>query len=347
MSAGRITGDAATAPPAPGHAKSDSSGHSCTDAMGDPMRDALDGSIGDLPNGQLGNPMRAGDFAGPSWPGLHIFTTGRDGGVSQSPYDTFNVGAHVGDAADAVATNRLALRRRLPGEPLWLEQVHGVAVVDADAGTFNAAEGCSHVTDATHATQSTHAAGSTDTRSSDTGKCVPTADAAFTRIPGRVLAIMTADCLPVIIAATDGSIVGAAHAGWRGLAAGVLEALLTAMRQAAPDAPAWRAWIGPAIGPNAFEVGDEVRMAFVAPPDGAIAPDAAAAAQSAFSPRADAPGKWLADLPRLAEQRLYRAGVAAVEQSGACTVTDRARFFSYRRDGQCGRMVTLAWRTHP
>lgn len=321
MSAGRIAGDAATAPLATGHAKSDSSGHSCNDAMG--------------------NPMRAGDFAGPSWPGLHIFTTGRDGGVSKPPYDTFNVGAHVGDAADAVATNRLALRRRLPGEPLWLEQVHGIAVVDADAGTFDAAEGCSH------AAQSTHAEGSTDTRSSDTGKGVPTADAAFTRTPGRVLAIMTADCLPVIIAATDGSIVGAAHAGWRGLAAGVLEALLTAMRQAAPDAPAWRAWIGPAIGPDAFEVGDEVRMAFVAPSDGAIAPDAAAAAQSAFSPRADAPGKWLADLPRLAEQRLYRAGVAVVAQSGACTVTDRARFFSYRRDGQCGRMVTLAWRTHP
>lgn len=269
----------------------------------------------------------AGDLAGPAWPGLTIFTTGRDGGVSKPPYDSFNVGAHVGDATDAVAANRLALRQRLPGEPLWLEQVHGIAVVDADEAAG-------------------HAAGNAaDTATPRT--TVPTADAAFTRTPGRVLAIMTADCLPVVIAATDGSIVGAAHAGWRGLAAGVLEALLAAMRDAAPHAPGWRAWIGPAIGPDVFEVGDDVRSAFVAPPDQAISPDVSAAAQLAFASKLDAPGKWLADLPLLAAQRLQRAGVAAVVQSGACTVTDRARFFSYRRDGQCGRMVTLAWRTHP
>ena len=280
-----------------------------------------------------GDPIGAGDLAGPAWPGLRIFTTGRDGGVSKPPYDTFNVGAHVGDAPDAVAANRLALRRRLPSEPLWLEQVHGIAVVDADRAASNAPANPTDTTNTTNTTNATHT--------------VPTADAAFTREPGRVLAIMTADCLPVVIAATDGSIVGAAHAGWRGLAAGVLEALLTAMRAAAPDAPGWRAWIGPAIGPDAFEVGDEVRQAFVAPPDGAIAPEVSAALQLAFSAKAEAPGKWLADLPLLAEQRLRRAGVTVVMQSGACTVTDRARFFSYRRDGQCGRMVTLAWRSHP
>jgi len=280
-----------------------------------------------------GDSIGAGDLAGPAWPGLRIFTTGRDGGVSKPPYDTFNVGVHVGDAPDAVAANRLALRRRLPGEPLWLEQVHGIAVVDADRAASNAPANPTGTTNTTNTTNATHP--------------VPTADAAFTREPGRVLAIMTADCLPVVIAATDGSIVGAAHAGWRGLAAGVLEALLTAMRAAAPDAPGWRAWIGPAIGPDAFEVGDEVRQAFVAPPDGAIAPEVSAASQLAFSAKAEAPGKWLADLPLLAEQRLRRAGVSVVVQSGACTVTDRARFFSYRRDGQCGRMVTLAWRSHP
>ncbi|MDQ2139726.1 peptidoglycan editing factor PgeF [Alcaligenaceae bacterium B3P038] len=295
-----------------------------------------------------GDPIGAGDLAGPAWPGLRIFTTGRDGGVSKPPYDTFNVGAHVGDAPDAVAANRLALRRRLPGEPLWLEQVHGIAVVDADTAASNAAANTTGTTNAAGTAKTTGTKNTTGTTdSTSTAHTVPTADAAFTREPCRVLAIMTADCLPVVIAATDGSIVGAAHAGWRGLAAGVLEALLTAMRAAAPDAPGWRAWIGPAIGPDAFEVGDEVRQAFVAPPDGAIAPEMSAASQLAFSAKAEAPGKWLADLPLLAEQRLRRAGVTVVVQSGACTVTDRARFFSYRRDGQCGRMVTLAWRSHP
>ncbi|VCU70298.1 Laccase domain protein YfiH [Pigmentiphaga humi] len=236
---------------------------------------------------------------GPAWPGVRLFATTRAGGVSSGVYRSLNLGMHVGDDPAAVAENRRRLRAQLPAEPYWLEQVHGTRVADADR------------------------------------EAVPApADAAVTRVPGRVLAIMTADCLPVVIAAEDGGVLGAAHAGWRGLAAGVLEATVAAMASSA----ALRAWIGPAIGPAAFEVGDEVRAAFAAvsePPPGAFVPSGACDGSGA--------PKWLADLPALAEQRLRAAGVRSVVRSGLCTVAGNDRFYSYRKEGQTGRFATLCW----
>lgn len=238
---------------------------------------------------------------GPDWPGLRIVATTRAGGVSAAPYASFNLGAHVGDAPGAVAANRARLRALLPSDPLWLDQVHGTRVADAD-----------HEADPAPA------------------------DAAVTRVPGRVLAIMTADCLPVVIAAPEARVLAVAHAGWRGLAGGVLENAVAAMG-VPPDA-GLRAWIGPAIGPLAFEVGDEVRAAFARaaePPAGAFVPTGGHDA-------AGAP-KWLADLPALAEQRLRAAGVATVVRSNLCTVAGNDRFYSYRKEGVTGRFATLAW----
>jgi YfiH family protein len=162
-----------------------------------------------------------------------------------------------------------------------------------------------------------------------------------TREPGRVLAILTADCLPVVLAANDGSVVAAAHAGWRGLAAGVLENTLEAMEH---DPRQVQAWLGPAAGPTAYEVGAEVRDAFLAAGGGAAAADAFAAAADAFT--ATRPGHWRVDLYRLARQRLAARGVPAdaIHGGGLCTITDAGRFFSHRRDGATGRMATLAWR---
>ena len=234
---------------------------------------------------------------GPAWPGVDLRFSTRAGGVSHGAFASLNVGAHVGDAPEAVAHNRAQVTAALGGEPLWLEQVHGIDVVDADA---------SHT-------------------------AAPRADAAITQVPGRVLAIMVADCLPVAITNADGTILGAAHAGWKGLAGGVLEQTVQAMRRAQPARTAeLRAWIGPAIGPAAFEVGSEVRRAFI---------DAHAASVDCFAAHADTPGKWWADLPALAEHRLRLAGVTSIVQSGRCTVSEPTHFFSYRRDGQTGRMA--------
>ncbi|OZI27939.1 hypothetical protein CAL18_04925 [Bordetella genomosp. 7] len=240
-------------------------------------------------------------ITGPQWPGVRYFCTTRAGGVGAAPYDTLNLGARAGDDAAAVHENRARVRAAVPGDPLWLRQVHGADVIDADA--------CS----------------------SDE----PAGDASVTAMPGRVLAILVADCLPVCIADLDGQALGVAHAGWRGLAGGVLENTLARLRAKAPGARGWRAWVGPGIGPTAFEVGDDVRAAFVTG-------DAQAAAH--FSGLAGKPGKWLADLPALALMRLRRAGVEDVHASGLCTVSDPRRFFSYRRDGATGRMALLAWR---
>lgn len=242
---------------------------------------------------------------GPAWPGVRAVVTTRAGGVSKPPYGSLNLGTHVGDDPAAVAENRARLRAALPGDPLWLEQVHGVHVVDADAWAGRG------------------------------GHAVPRADAAFTRSPGRVLAIMTADCLPVVIAADDASVLAVAHAGWRGLVAGVLEQTVAHLDVARPAA--LRAWIGPAIGPGAFEVGEEVRQAFLR--QDAQAGDAFAPA----SPAAGSAPKWMADLPALAELALRRTGVTVVEHSGLCSVAQSTQFFSYRRDGQTGRFATLAW----
>lgn len=228
---------------------------------------------------------------------VRAVVTTRAGGFSPPPYASLNLATHVGDDPSAVAGNRRLLREalRLPAEPLWLDQVHGIDV----CAPPSAGQGCR-------------------------------ADAAYTDRPGEVLAVLTADCLPVFLASLDGREIGVAHAGWRGLEAGVLESLLE--RFAAPP-DAIQAWLGPAIGPRAFEVGDEVHAAFLT-----HGPEAAAA----FVPTR--PGHWLADLYRLARQRLVARGVTAVSGGGLCTLSDPARFYSYRRDGVTGRMASLIWR---
>jgi YfiH family protein len=237
----------------------------------------------------------------PEWPAppeVHAAFTLRSGGVSAPPFDSLNVGTHVGDDPAAVAENRRCLRThlRLPEEPAWMEQVHGIEVLDLDVQ--RSAAGIA-------------------------------ADAAMTRRAGAVCAVQVADCLPVLLAARDGSAVAAAHAGWRGLAAGVLEATV---RRLAVEPGGLIAWLGPAIGQAHFEVGEEVRRAF-------LAHDAGAA--SAFA--ANSRGRWQGDLAGLARRRLAALGVA---DFGCywCTYSDGSRFFSYRRDGRCGRMAALIWR---
>lgn len=236
-------------------------------------------------------------FIEPDWPApeaVRALTTTRAGGVSLPPYDSLNLGDHVGDDPAAVAENRRRLRAFLPAEPRWLVQVHGTAVAHADALQHPAE-----------------------------------ADAAVAFTPGTVCAVLTADCLPVLLCDRQGTRVAAAHAGWRGLAAGVLEASVTAMHCEPSDI---LAWLGPAIGPQAFEVGEDVREAFVR--------DLPAAAV-AFVP--GQPGKWLADIYRLARLRLARAGVNGIHGGGFCTYSDGARFYSYRRDKATGRMASLIW----
>lgn len=240
----------------------------------------------------------------PDWPvpaGVHALITTRAGGVSRAPYDSLNLGDHVGDDPADVAANRRCLRQALmgAGEPVWLEQVHGTCVIDAALER--------------------------------PGTSPVQADAAFARLPGACCVVMTADCLPVLFCDASGSVVAAAHAGWRGLCAGILEQTVAAM---GVPAHTLLAYLGPAIGPQAFVVGDEVRAAFVAH-------DAAAAA--AFSPQTT--GKWLADIYHLARLRLSACGVDRVFGGTWCTVGDATRFFSYRRDGRTGRMASLIWRT--
>lgn len=244
----------------------------------------------------------------PEWPGLHgvhALSTLRGGGNSPTPWDDsfggggLNLGMGSGDSAQNVTENRKLLRALLPSEPVWLKQVHGARVVNA-----------AQVSDP------------------------PEADASFTDRPNVVCAILTADCMPVLFADRAGRVVGAAHAGWRGLAGGVLEATLDAMRGA--GAQDIVAWMGPAIGPQQFEVGEEVLAAF-------SAHDAKAA--SAFQPREGAPGKYLCDLYALARQRLQTAGVHAISGGEHCTMTQTTQFFSYRRDRVTGRMASLIWRS--
>ena len=235
----------------------------------------------------------------PDWPAaprVRAFVTTRAGGVSSGEHASMNLGLSSGDAPENVARNRAIVRAVLPGDPAWLAQVHGNVVADLD-------------------------------RLPETGR--PRADAACTSMPGRVAVVLTADCLPVFLADRAGSRVAVAHAGWRGLAAGVLEN--TARSLGVPGAEAI-AWMGPAIGPEAFEVGPEVRAAFI---------QVDAAADSAF--RAHKPGKYMADLYRLARMRLARAGVDEVFGGGYCTRSESERFFSYRRAQQSGRMGAFIW----
>ncbi|HUY03684.1 MAG TPA: peptidoglycan editing factor PgeF [Rhodocyclaceae bacterium] len=237
------------------------------------------------------------DWIVPDWPAparVRALATTRGGGVSAPPYDSFNLATHVGDQPRAVAENRRRLRSALPAEPLWLNQVHGTRAVTAEqAGSDLAADAC------------------------------------VASSPDRVCAVQSADCLPVLFADLAGTVVAAAHAGWRGLAAGVLEQTVTAMAVAPENL---LAWLGPAIGPAAFEVGAEVREIF-------SAHDPAAAAAFAANDR----GRWQCDLAALARLRLARAGVARVFGGGLCTHSDPLRFYSYRRDGVTGRMASLVW----
>lgn len=243
----------------------------------------------------------------PDWPvpaNVMALQTIRAGGVSVAPYDSLNLGSHVGDNPLAVARNRILLNGLLPSEPVWLEQVHGTAVASADAAS-----------------------------------CRTRADACVARRRGAVCVVMTADCLPVLLCDEDGTVVGAAHAGWKGLAAGVIEATVKEMGVAPHKL---LAWLGPAISREHFEVGDEVRTAF-------IAHDAQAA--SAFIPAplaGDGQGregeqKYRADLYLLARQRLNALGITRVSGGTECTYARAERFFSYRRDGVTGRMGTFIW----
>jgi YfiH family protein len=278
----------------------------------------------------------------PDWPappGVRAAFTLRTGGVSAAPYDSLNMGAAIGDRPEAVAENRRIVRDalRMPAEPVWLEQVHGTHVValggaaalgggrDA-AGRWGAAVGAGWDAAAGGGANVTAGDG---TAGIGVHGFVPKGDASVAWGPGRVCAIRVADCMPVLFAARDGDAVGAAHAGWRGLAGGVLEATVERM-----GVPAARliAWMGPAIGQAHFEVGEEVRVAFTA-----ADPEAA----SAFLPNAR--GRWQCDLYALARRRLAAMGVSGVYGGGWCTFADSERFFSYRRSSQCGRMAALIW----
>ena len=237
------------------------------------------------------------DWIAPDWSApvrVRALATTRLGGVSLAPYASLNLGDHVGDTPADVAENRARLRAHLPAEPFWMRQVHGTVCVDA-------------------------------------GQATPgiEADAAFARSPGIVCAVLTADCLPILLCDTAGKVVAAAHAGWRGLASGVIESTVAAM-----GVPGERlmAWLGPAIGPQSFEVGNEVSTAFLLQ---------SAQAASAFVPRSDS--KWLCDLYTLAAQRLTALGVSRIAGAEFCTVRETERFFSYRRDGATGRMASLIW----
>lgn len=239
----------------------------------------------------------ASDWIVPDWPApacVRALVTSRNGGVSPAPYHSLNLGNHVGDDPLHVLENRRLLRTHLPAEPKWLMQVHGIRAVDAATLTQPVE-----------------------------------ADAAYARSPDTVCAIMMADCLPILIADQAGTVVAAVHGGWRGLAAGVIE---STVREIGLPPAHLLAWLGPGIGPSAFEVGPEVRDAFVRE-DGAAA--------RAFSPHRA--GKWLADLYNLARLRLRRAGVTGIHGGGLCTWSDPQRFFSHRRDRVTGRMAALIW----
>jgi len=237
------------------------------------------------------------DLIIPDWPApanVRALQTTRSGGVSKAPYNSLNLGMHVGDVALDVAANRQRLSRYVPTEPVWLNQVHGITVIDAG-----------------------------------TASCVPDADAAYARTRHTVCAVMTADCLPVLICDKAGTIVSAVHAGWRSLLDGVIEETVAEMDKPGSDL---LAWLGPAIGPDAFEVGDEVRQAFIARD---------VKAEQAFRPAST--GKWLGDIFQLGRQRLANVGVSHIYGGGLCTYDDEERFFSFRRDESTGRMASLIW----
>lgn len=235
------------------------------------------------------------------WPATHVIacTTTRAGGVSEGRFSSLNLGTHVGDECDAVDENRRRLRTvcGLPSEPLWLNQVHGSYVIQSGAAAFREAD--------------------------------PNADAIVSRGSGDVLAILTADCLPIVLCSTSKREIAAMHCGWRGLSDGIVAETVNAMASGAGEL---LAWLGPAISQSAFEVGNDVRDLFLA---------GSAAAATCFEPNEN--GRWQADLYGLARRYLSAAGVLQIYGGDLCTYADDKRFFSYRRDGQCGRMATLIW----
>lgn len=241
-------------------------------------------------------------FIHPNWPApenVKALQTTRNGGVSKGAYASLNLGAHVHDDPIAVATNRQLLSPYLPSEPVWVNQVHGVEVIDASTST-----------------------------------CLQNADAAIANKPNVVCVTMTADCLPVLLCDKQGTVVAAAHAGWRGLCDGVIEATVAKMQVPANQI---MVWLGPAIGPQAFEVGDDVKSQFLA---------IDAQSEQAFVAHGD---KWLCDMYLIARQRLQALGVTQIYGAGInedfCTYTDHSRFFSFRRDNITGRMASMIWLT--
>lgn len=235
-------------------------------------------------------------FVLPDWPApanVKAIQTTRRGGFSRVPYDDLNLAQHVGDDPVTVSRNRMLLAPFMPSEPVWLEQVHGVTVADADAAA-----------------------------------CRVVADASVARQRGSVCVVMTADCLPLLLCDETGTVVAAAHAGWRGLCDGVIEATVQAMDVAPQNV---LVWLGPAISQRQFEVGAEVRTAFMA---------RHAQAAEAFIPHGD---RYLADLYLLAHQRLHALGITRIYGGNFCTFSERDRFYSYRRDGATGRMGTFIW----
>jgi YfiH family protein len=236
---------------------------------------------------------------------IHAFCTTRSGGVSKSPFDTLNLGLNAGDDSVDVLQNRKIVRSDLPSEPIWLKQIHGVTVSTPASrysllGPFEA-------------------------------------DAAVTNVPNEVLAILTADCMPVLFACKRGTVVGAAHAGWRGLSGGVLNNTVQEMLYLSPDLiPSdILVWMGPAIGSTAFEVGDDVLQAF--------AKQGQSILSQAFKPITSSPGKYFADLYLLARDQLRSLGIVHINGGDFCTFNDSERFFSYRRDKETGRFASLIW----
>jgi len=237
------------------------------------------------------------DWIAPDWPvssGVRAFVTTRNGGVSAGPYASLNLSFRVGDDPVSVARNRQCVRARLPSDPKWLQQVHGTTVVDAAEIEHE-----------------------------------PAADAAFTHTPRIVCTVQIADCMPILLCDLAGTTVAVAHAGWRGLALGVIERTVQAMRCPAATLVAW---LGPAIGPKAFEVGEDVLQAFMRTDP---------QSSSAFTPLRE--GKWMANLFALARQRLAAIGINRVHGGGVCTYEDPTRFFSHRRDRVTGRQGAFIW----
>lgn len=247
----------------------------------------------------------------PEWPApstVHSFVTTREGGVSLPPYESLNLGDHVGDTLEAVEFNRRLLRAQLPADPVWLEQVHGTFVSTPDNRSLLASRPIE-------------------------------ADAAITNQANEVLVVLTADCLPIFFSNRAGNVVGLAHAGWRGLCAGILENTVTELLKLSPQPSPDEliVWMGPAIGPKAFEVGAEVYTAFIN--SGLGFPE------DAFAPIASRPGKYFANLYALARARLSALGLQQIYGGNFCTFTDQKRFFSHRRDAISGRFASFIWFT--